>query len=229
MDKMNGKMIDLTQIISEGIPDWNGCCGFQMNKVMDYGDGVCVQEIKTPNGIGTHIDAPSHFIEGGTDISGISIEKLVCPSVVIDVSHKATQDYPISSDDIIDFEKKYGEISDRSIVIGYTGWGSKWNSPAEYRNADDQGIMHFPKFSIESVEYLLKRNINGIAIDTLSPDGSDTTFPVHQKLLGAGKFIIENIKISSECLPIGFTIIALPLKIKQATESPCRVIAIMDK
>lgn len=228
MDKMNGKMVDLTQTIHEGIPDWNGCCGFQMNQVMDYPDGACVHEINTPNGIGTHMDAPSHFIEGATDISKIRLEKLVCPGLIIDVRHKATPDYAISAEDISDFEKRYGEIVAGSIVIGFTGWGDKWHSPAKYRNEDDQGIMHFPKFSIESIDYLLKRHIHGIAIDTLSPDGSDYNFPVHHKLLGAGKFIIENIKLSNTLPPTNFTIIALPLKIKQATEAPCRVIAMIE-
>lgn len=233
---MKNKIIDLTQTISEGVPDWDGCCGFQMNKILDYADGACVQEIKTCNGIGTHIDAPSHFIEGGLDISNISLEKLVCPAVVIDVSHKTTSNrdsnsasnYALSYSDVIDFEKTYGSIPEKSIVIGNTGWGTKWGSPKDYRQADLDGHMNFPKFSIEAIDYLLEKNINGIAIDTLSPDGGDMNFPVHHQILGAGKFIIENIKIPKELPNVGFTMISLPIKIKNATEAPCRVIAVLD-
>ncbi len=226
---MSMKITDLTQTVVEGIPDWNGCCGFQMQKTMDYSDGICVQEFKTPNGIGTHMDAPSHFIEGSSDISQISLGKLIGPGVMINVSSKANEDYAISLQDIIDFEQQHGKILGGSIVIGNTGWGKHWNSPEAYRNADHEGAMRFPKFSLDAIGFLLERGISGIAIDTLSPDGSDNTFPVHHKLLGAGKFIIENIKIPETLPASGFTIYALPVKIEGATEAPCRVIAVIKE
>lgn len=222
------KLIDLTQTIEVGIPDWDGCCGFQMHNTMDYDAGARAQEFKAPNGIGTHMDAPSHFVMDSTDIAGIGLERLVCPGVVIDVSHQTNQDYAIIIDDIIEFENKHGDVPDGAIVIGYSGWCVKWNSPNEYRNEDKHGVMHYPKFSVASIEYLLKRNINGIAVDTLSPDGSDYNFPVHHKLLGAGKFIIENLNVPQALPTTGFTIVALPIKIKGATEAPCRVIAFIE-
>lgn len=226
---MENKIIDLTQTIYNGIPDWNGCCGFQMKQVMGYSDGARVQELHMPNGIGTHIDAPSHFIEGGIDITEIGLEQLICPGVVIDVSEKVDQHYALSVNDIAEFEAKYGAMPEKSIVIIHTGWGRRWNDAAQYRNEDAKGVMRFPKVSVEAAELLLKRNINGIAIDTLSPDWPDSDFPVHHKLLSAGKFIIESIKIVDVLPALGFTVVALPLKIKLATEAPCRVVAIIEK
>ena len=222
------KLLDLTQTISKGIPDWDGSCGFQMKNSSGYESGLCVQEIQTPNGIGTHMDAPSHFFEGESDIASISIEKLVCPGVVINVSEKLAENCVIEKEDIINFEKRYGAIPKNSIVIGYTGWCHYWSNPKQYRNEDTNGIMRFPTFSLESIDYLLTKQISGIAIDTLSPDGDDYTFPVHRRLLGEGKFIIENIKIIRRLPPNNFTLFALPMKIKGATESPCRVIAYID-
>ena len=58
--------------------------------------------------------------------------------------------------------------------------------------------MHFPAFSAASAELLLKRNVAGIAIDTLSPDCLDPDFTVHTLILGAGKYIIENIADCSQ-------------------------------
>lgn len=225
---MFSKALDLTQTIVDGIPDWDGNCGFRMQKVLDYPEGLCVQEIRTPNGIGTHMDAPSHFFQGALDIAQIPLTKLICPAVVINVTAKLAPDYAISEEDIQVFERQYGVVPEGSVVIGYTGWGAYWHVAERYRNADAHNRMHFPKFSLAAVQYLLQRNINGIAIDTLSPDGADMSFPVHHTLLSNGKFIIENIKVTNELPAVGSTLIALPLKIAGATEAPCRVIAMFD-
>ncbi len=220
-------IMDLTQVLAEGIPDWEGCCGFKMKQVMDYPEGARVNWLDIRNGIGTHMDAPSHFVKGAGDIAGIELERLICPGVVINVVAQAHQDYAISADDINQFEQQHGRIPENSIVILYTGWATRWHSPEEFRNVDQEGVMHFPHLSFAAAELLLERNINGIAVDTLSPDDPrDDTFPVHHLLLGADKFIIENLNINDEMPVKDFTLIALPLRLKDATESPCRVVAV---
>ena len=54
--------------------------------------------------------------------------------------------------------------------------------------------MHFPGFSTELAKVLVEmRGVVGIGIDTLSPDrGISTDFGVHQTILSAGCYIIEN-------------------------------------
>jgi kynurenine formamidase len=220
---------DLTQTIHETSPSWDSGCGFHLQNVVEYSEGLCVQEMQTPCGIGTHMDAPSHFFENADDISKLAIDKLICPGVVIDVSEKANESYAICESDIIEFERGHGEIPNGAIVLGHTGWGERWDSPERYRNADSDGKMHFPKFSVEAAQLLLARDISGIAIDTLSPDGDDYSFPVHHIILGADKFIIENTKVPAELPAIGFSVYALPMKINNATEAPCRVIATLEQ
>lgn len=219
------KYICLTQTIHEGIPDWEGNCGFHLQKIMDYPDGFRLHGMNTPCGIGTHMDAPSHFFQGGKSIHEIELSQLIAPGIIIDVSAKAHEDYSISVDDIHTFEKKHGKIKKNSVVIAKTGWGIYWGRPKKYRNVSSQGIKCFPRYSKEAANLLITRSISGIAIDTLSPDGSDENFPVHHLLLSNDKFIIENIKIPSNMPPLGFQLFCLPLNIQDATEAPCRVIA----
>jgi kynurenine formamidase len=226
---MPKKLFDLTQTISESSPSWDVGCHFHLETTVEYSEGVCVQDMKTPCGIGTHMDAPSHFFEAKDDISEILLDRLVCPGVVVDVSKKADENYAISRQDIIDFENNNAEIPRGAIVVFFTGWGSRWCNPEAYRNADKNGLIHFPKLTVDAAEFLLTRDINGIAIDTLSPDGSDLSFPVHHIMLGAGKFIIENVSVPEGLPAKGFQIYALPLKIKNATEAPCRVIATLEQ
>ena len=65
----------------------------------------------------------------------------------------------------------------------------------------------------------------GIGIDTLSPDGSHMGFPVHKIILGAGLYILENLCRLDKLPAIGAKIMALPMKIKNGSEAPARVIA----
>lgn len=221
-------IIDLTHPISAKAPTWNGSCGFHLKMICSYPEApLRVNKIETIAGIGTHIDAPSHFIPGGIDIDQISLSNLIIPGVVIDISDKATATYMLSIEDIQNFESKHGTIAENSLVIVYTGWSRFWNQPAKYRNENASGVMEFPTISTEAARYLLKRNIAGIAIDTLSPDSASSDFPVHQLILGAGKYIIENVAHAESLPPSGFKVIVLPMKIEQATEAPVRMIALL--
>ncbi|HEY4832630.1 MAG TPA: cyclase family protein [Waddliaceae bacterium] len=221
------KIVDLTQPLSENVPSWNGTCGFCLEIIKDYDQMFRVQQMKLHAGIGTHMDAPSHRIQDGISIADIPVEQLIVPICMIDVSDKAEANYEISVQDIQDHEAKHGLIPSNALVIAYTGWGRFWMNADAYRNMDANGQMHFPAFSAESAEFLLKRNISGIAIDTLSPDCLDPDFTVHKLILGAGKYIIENV---GDCLQLpakGSYAIALPLRVENSTESPIRIIALV--
>jgi kynurenine formamidase len=221
------KIVDLTQPLYSAVPTWNGSCGFCLEMTQDYDQMFCVQQINMQAGVGTHMDAPSHRIQGGASISEIPIVIFVVPICMIDVSKKAGADYEISVQDIQNYETEYGLIPSHSLVIAFTGWSRFWMDPDAYRNKDATGHMHFPAFSAQSAEYLLQRDIAGIAIDTLSPDCMDPDFTVHNLILGKGKYIIENIADCSALPPKGSYAIALPLRIENGTESPMRIIALI--
>ena len=177
-------------------------------------------------GTGTHLDAPSHFIPGAKNIADIPLEELIAPIFLIDVSHKAHADYYISAKDIAEYENEFGKIQAKSIVIGRTGWERFWHDPKQYRNPDKDGQMHFPGFAPDAAECLLARDINGLGIDTLSPDCLDLSFPVHYLILGAGKYIAENLANCQNLPPIGAYGIFLPIKTAQGTEGAMRAIAL---
>ena len=177
-------------------------------------------------GIGTHIDAPSHRIQGGLSVSEIPLENLIAPACVINVVSKASPDYEISVEDIQQYEKVYGIIPKGALVIAYTGWSRFWLDPINYRNIDKFEQMHFPAFSSKAAELLLERDVAGIAIDTLSPDCLNSTFPVHLLILGAGKYIIENIADCASLPAKGAFVITLPLR-AQSSESPVRIIGLI--
>lgn len=224
-------LIDLTHALDSNIPTWDGSCGFKSWTTNDYSENLThtkfqCQCLEMNTGIGTHMDAPYHCIKGGKSIADITLKQLVLPLIVIDVSSRAGANYEISINDIMNFEKTHGTIPPGSLAIGYTGWSKYWNDPIQYRNADEKGELHFPSFSRKAAETLLERDVSGIAIDTLSPDvGVGGVFPVHELILGAGKYLIENVAHAHLLPAIGAYGVVLPLKIFQGAEAPVRFIA----
>ena len=179
--------IDLTHSINEEVVTWEGTSGFSHEVILDYNDGACVMKYCMEGGIGTHMDAPSHFFSNKKNIGDIDINDMIAPLYVIDVAEKIEPNGFISREDIEVFEEKYGRIQKGSVVVGCTGWERFWYSPDKYRNIDDKGNMTFPGFDIEAVKILLSRGVSGIGIDTLSIDGANKEFLSHKMILSNNK------------------------------------------
>lgn len=220
-------LICLTHTLQPDVPTWDGSCGFKMHLKMDYDKGCRVQGLTMNAGIGTHMDAPMHFVPGAADIAELPLDTLCVPVVVINVEDKAHPDYLILPDDVVSFEKQYGKIPSGCFIIGYTGWSKQWSDIDAYRNVDAHGMMHFPSWSLEAAKLLLERDVVGIGIDTLSPDVSDMTFPVHHAVLGAGKYLLENVAHADQLPPHGAFALVMPLKMAGATESPVRLVGLV--
>jgi kynurenine formamidase len=223
------RFIDLTHPLDEKAPTWNGSCGFRHEVKMDYDQGLRVLSYKCHAGIGTHLDAPSHFIPGGKNIADIPIETLIVPCCVSDLSSRCSEDLVVQESDIILFEKTYGALPKGCLFFVYTGWSQYWGVSERYRNVDNNGLMHFPTYSSQAAQYLLRKEVVGIGIDTFSPDSQGSQFPVHHAILGAGKYIVENVANLDQMPPIGGYVINLPLNICLGTESPVRIIGIVNK
>ena len=110
-----------------------------------------------------------------------------------------------------------------TFVIFYTGWEKFWDTPTQYINGHE-----FPSVHPDTAKLLLERDIAGIGIDTLSPDTGKDGFPVHRAVLGAGKYLVENIANAKELPESGAKSLVMPMKIKDGTEAPVRLVALVE-
>lgn len=124
---------------------------------------------------------------------------------------------------ILVYEKKYGKISQNCFVLIYTGWSQYWQQPEKYRNQ-----LQFPSVSLDAAQLLLERKIVGLGIDTLSPDTPMSGYPVHQVILGAGLYLVENVANTHLLPPFGAYSLALPLSIRGGTEAPMRFVGLVS-
>jgi len=229
MMKFPFEVIDLTHVLSSASPSWDGECGFRHELVLDYENCTTpakfrVQKINMHAGIGTHMDAPAHCIPDGKTIDKIELTDLIAPCVVIDISMHAHATYQCSVVDIQNFEQQYGTIREGAFVIVRTGWDQFWHQPKQYRNN-----LQFPSVSPNAARLLLERNIAGLGIDTLSPDTENSGYPVHQAILGAGKYLVENVAHADKLPPVGSFSLAMPIPTEGGTEAPIRLIGLVSR
>lgn len=194
-------------------------------------DRVYSGRYSTPEHLGTHIDAPAHFEPNQPTVDKIPLEDLVGLAVVIDVSLKAgaNPDYRPKVEDITEWEKKHGTIPQGAIVLLYTGWGRRWEDYKRYKNADENGALHFPGFSRESALFLADtRQVKALGIDTLSVDyGLSGDFPVHHVFNSRGRWLLENLANLDKLPPTGATLIVAPIKIEGGSGGQARVWALV--
>lgn len=229
MENFKYKIIDLTHTLNSEIPSYNGDCGFSISIDTDYTDCSGLDKFRTQRinsraGMGTHIDAPAHCFANKTTVDNISLENLVADLIVIKVDGVLNEDFSITKEEIEKFENKNGKINPNTFVAFCTGWSKYWNEPKKYRND-----LKFPSVSEEVAHMLLEREIVGLGIDTLSADTGADGFPVHRAILGADKYLVENLNMLELLPPIGAKIIIMPMKICGGTEAPARIIALIKK
>ncbi|MGH2456957.1 MAG: cyclase family protein [Candidatus Limnocylindria bacterium] len=224
------RMRDLTWTFSPSFPVFvDGEEATRSTHVTIEENGYYLQRWTFYEHTATHMDAPGHFAPGGRLSPDISLDELLVPAVVIDISDKVASDSDaeVTVDDLIRYERRHGRIARRSAVLMYSGWETRAGSTELYRGTDSSGTYHFPGFDLEAIEWLVeRRNITGIGVDTLSLDhGPSATFDVHVGLLGADRWGLENLRNTGTIPPRGAEIFVGLVPWEQGSGGPCRVIA----
>jgi kynurenine formamidase len=202
-----------------------------------------------PEHSGTHIDALAHQAENLTLHGGVHVDggiqtsagfrvhgidtmaPLVARGVLLDVAGKEPiePDHAITPEQLQRAATEAGvEIRDGDVVLVRTGYGGLWSNPAEYLRA--AGV------SSAATRWLIDKKVSAVgadnmAWDVIGPTDPDlgVTLPGHLLLLvRAGIPIIENLNLEelAEARVHEFAFICLPLKMRGATGSPVRPIAI---
>jgi kynurenine formamidase len=192
-------------------------------------NGVEANSWRIHEHLGTHTDAPNHFIENQKSLDQIDLKDLIVPVVVIDMSERASQnrDAELTVEDISLFEKEYGKIPDNACVMMYSGW-EKYLRDSFFVGLDNKQIKHYPGFSNEAIKFLVtERYIAGIGVDVLSFDpGIDENYTGHKILFEAGKWGVECVANLNKIPKTGATVIVGAPKVGKATGGFSRIIAV---
>ncbi|MBL8119208.1 MAG: cyclase family protein [Anaerolineae bacterium] len=194
-------------------------------------NGYYIQKWSFYEHAGTHVDIPAHFVDGGETVDNYAPASYLSPAVVIDISAKAAENPDATLDlaDIEAWEAANGAIPVGAVVAMYSGWDARWSDAVQFRNADADGVQHYPGFSGEAAAFLVEeRDIHGIAVDTLSLDpGNSATFDTHLTVLGAGKYGIENVANLGQLIGKAATIMVGVPRWEEGSGGPARVLALV--
>ena len=226
------RIVDMTYAINGKLPAWPGDeKTFEAQIVATpEKDGYLARSFWMLEHYGTHMDAPAHFPPGKFTLDQIPVAHFFGPAVVIDVREETSKDpdYRLSTARVEKWEAAHGRIPSGAVVMIRTGWASRWPDQARYRNMDENKVMHFPGFSVESAKLLVARGVVGLGIDTLSIDyGASKDFEVHHVDLPAGLYNLENLANLDQLPEAGAFLIAAPIKLEGGSGGPVRVFALL--
>lgn len=185
---------------------------------------------------GTHLDSPVHFAKGAHTVDEIPLQQLMGAAIVVDVTRQCSSnpDYRVSIADFQNWERRNGRIAPGTIVFLRTGFGKYYPDRKKYLGTDERGEeavakLHFPGLDAAAARWLTEnRPIKAIGLDTASIDyGQSTLFESHRILFEKNIPAFENVA-NLEQLPLkGFSVIALPMKIKGGSGGPLRIVALL--
>jgi arylformamidase len=216
------KIIDLSLPIEEGMmtfpTHWHPVV--EITILGRHGiEGRETRKVVLGTHIGTHADAPRHFIPNGQTIDEIPLDVLIGPATVVDF----TGCQPLQPIDIADLEQKlHGKIPARLILR--TGWSEYFGNLKFYNE--------YPFLSENAAQWLVEKGVRLIAMDTPSPDnpahsrGTPKDSPNHKVLLGAEVVLVEYLANLKSLTAPEVELIVLPLKLKGCDGSPARCVAI---
>lgn len=232
------KWIDLTHSLNADIPRFPALPALEKKDIFTLADGFHVQQFSVVTQLGTHIDAPIHFVEGGRWLDEFALKDFLLPIFVIDKSQAVADnpDYRLTKEDVLEFEDQYGQIQAGSFVAFRSDWHKRWPSQDAMRNLDEAGVQHSPGWSHEALEFLIEeRQVKAIGHETLDTDAgveaAENGGALHQEYYVLSKDIFQlEVLANLDQLPATGALISIAFPHwEQATGSPVRAVAILPE
>ena len=235
-----GRVVDLTHPFDASTVYWPTAQQFKLETdfegMTDKGYYYSAYRYSAAENGGTHLDSPVHFAKGRHTVDQIPLEQLMGAAVIVDVTSQAAanRDYLVSVADFQNWERRHGRIRPDTIVLLRTGFGKFYADRKRYMGTEERGAdavakLHFPGLDPAAARWLTQnRSIKAIGLDTPSIDyGQSTVFESHRILFEKNIPAFENVA-NLDQLPVkGFSVIALPMKIKGGSGGPLRIVALL--
>ena len=203
-------IIDISWPIAAGTTEYKDKGTLQLKPIKEFArDGVRETIMHMSVHTGTHIDAPSHFLDSGNTIEQFALDKLVGPARVLDCS---TIESGITKKDLEPHNIKAGEI----ILLKTSNSTLAPDAPFN---------PEFVYLTKSGAQHLASLNIKAVGIDYLGIERGQPEHETHTCLLGRDTPIIEGLRLG-HVAPGNYVLYCLPLSLHGAEAAPARAILI---
>ena len=208
------RLIDLSHPIHDGMPVYPGDEPVSIHRRGSVAaNGYALSAIRFSTHAGTHVDAPAHMLPDGEGIGSMDLCRFFGSACILDCTTCS------GSIDLAHLEIHMERISTSEMLLLRTGWDSHWGNSSYFSG--------YPVLDRKAAELLAQSRLSAVGIDAPSFDAAENNdFPVHHKLLAAGKILIENLTGLRNLPDEGFLLGAFPLSFgKDIDGSPVRAVA----
>jgi arylformamidase len=199
---------DVTVPLAAGMTGYPGDPAFALEPVARLGEAAFASSrFSASTHSGTHVDAPAHFLPGGTAVDLLPLEILMGKARVVELAVREKADRQ-------DLEAL--DLRDDLRVLFKTRMSGQLLKP-EYH--EDHVYL-----TGDAASYLAQAGIKLVGFDYLSIDRfGSAEFPAHRALLGAGVIVLEGLDLS-EVEPGEYEMACLPLRVGGGDAAPARVV-----
>jgi len=204
-------IIDISVPLYPDMPVWPGSAGIQLTQTsrLDKGDGVNNSKLICDVHIGTHIDAPLHYITDGKSIEQLKLEDLIGPAVVAYLPE--------------------AEIITKNVLEELSLPGATRRLLLRTRNSSlwETGSHRFQTNYValtpDAAQWIVDHDICLIGVDYLSVQRYGEDPQTHEILLSAGVIIVEGLNLARVGSGM-YELICLPLKLVGSEGAPARAV-----
>ncbi len=209
------KIHDISLPISPNLPTWPGDPKIELRSISKMEDGADanVTHLSATVHIGTHVDAPYHFLGGDAPtVEQLDLGVLTGPAQVVALPELGAA---ITAAD----------LEAASIPAGTTRLLLKTRNSALWARGERVFQEDFVALDAGAAEWVVAHGIQLVGVDYLSVAPFKAPVPTHRILLRAGVIPVEGLDLSA-VEPGAYTLFCLPLKIMGSDGAPARAILI---
>ena len=209
------RIYDISLTITPELPIYPGDPAIVLERIakMEDGDSCNITHLSMSAHVGTHVDAPFHFLGGNTStVEKLPLNLLIGRAYVLNLPDDLVQ---ITAADL-----QQAEIPPRTRRLLLKTRNSKlWSCKEKQFHTD------FVALNSDAAQYLVNRGIKLVGIDYLSVAPFRQGEATHKILLQAGVVVLEGLHLS-EVSQGRYTLYCLPLKLAGSDGAPARAILI---
>ena len=208
------KIFDVSLPISPELPVWPGDPAIVLEQVssMDAGAHDNVSRLACGVHVGTHVDAPHHFLNDHRTVESLSLDVLVGPALLVQIP-----DNVLVIDGLV--------LEKASIPPGTERLLLKTRNSQLWERHDYNFDTGFVGISADGADWLVRHDLKLVGIDYLSVAPYHQSIPTHRTLLGVGMIIIEGLDLSAVASG-EYSLYCLPLKLVGSDGAPARTVLV---